>query len=69
MDTVVATPCPKCGAIGWLFPCTECNYRRSRTEDCTYCAAHKPGEMMPPHDASSRCESGKRNHCTCDTCF
>ena len=48
---------------------TEPPRRRSRVEDCTYCAAHKPGEMMPPHDASPRCESGKRNHCTCDTCF
>ncbi len=23
----------------------------------------------PSHDASERCESGKRNHCSCDTCF
>lgn len=23
----------------------------------------------PRHDASSRCESGGRNHCTCDVCF
>jgi hypothetical protein len=36
---------------------------------CVTCAQHMPGEMMPPHDASPRCESGKRNHCTCDTCF
>lgn len=25
--------------------------------------------FAPRHQASSRCESGKRNHCTCDTCF
>ncbi len=23
----------------------------------------------PSHKAKDRCESGKRNHCTCDTCF
>ena len=22
-----------------------------------------------PHNASSQCRSGRRNHCTCDTCF
>lgn len=36
---------------------------------CTYCDKHKPGEMMPSHDPSERCESGKRPHCTCDACF
>lgn len=25
--------------------------------------------FAPRHKASSRCESGKNNHCTCDTCF
>lgn len=25
--------------------------------------------FAPNHTASSRCESGKRSHCTCDTCF
>lgn len=45
--------------------------RRSRAPEgeCAYCDAHHPSEMMPHHDASPRCESGKRNHCTCDTCF
>jgi hypothetical protein len=23
----------------------------------------------PSHDASTRCQSGRRSHCTCDTCF
>lgn len=23
----------------------------------------------PRHEASTRCESGRRNHCSCDTCF
>ena len=42
---------------------------RDRDPDCSYCAKFKPGAMMPPHDASPNCESGRRNHCTCDTCF
>jgi hypothetical protein len=25
--------------------------------------------FAPRHTASQRCESGKRPHCTCDTCF
>ena len=25
--------------------------------------------FAPRHQASRRCESGKRAHCTCDTCF
>jgi hypothetical protein len=37
-------------------------------EGCTYCEQHWPG-MMPSHTASPRCQSGRRNHCTCDTCF
>ena len=32
-----------------------------------------PGEWRPPfgprHKAGNFCQSGKRNHCTCDTCF
>lgn len=36
---------------------------------CQTCARLAKGEMCPPHDASPRCESGKRNHCSCDTCF
>ena len=23
----------------------------------------------PPHNASKRCESGSKNHCSCDICF
>lgn len=30
----------------------------------------RPSEVhMPPHRASRRCESGKRAHCTCGTCW
>lgn len=36
---------------------------------CRTCEALARGEMCPPHDASPRCESGKRNHCSCDICF
>ena len=44
--------------------------RRIRfTVGCAYCKAHASDAMMPHHDASPRCESGKHNHCTCDTCF
>lgn len=37
--------------------------------ECRTCDEHKPGDITPPHDASARCESGKRPHCTCDMCF
>lgn len=35
------------------------------------CVAAREGRrvMGPPHYASSNCESGKRSHCSCDTCF
>jgi hypothetical protein len=37
--------------------------------ECAYCDAHRDDPMMPSHTPSERCESGKRPHCTCDTCF
>lgn len=37
--------------------------------ECEYCDKHAKSSMMPPHDASKNCESGKRPHCTCDVCF
>lgn len=39
--------------------------------ECAYCdSLRATGETFHPrHDASARCESGGRNHCTCDTCF
>lgn len=42
--------------------------RRREIEACAFCQENK-GKMHPPHFASPRCESGKRNHCTCDVCF
>ena len=35
---------------------------------CKTCSQLAKGEMCPPHDASPRCLSGKRNHCSCDIC-
>ncbi len=42
--------------------------RRREIEACAFCRENK-GKMAPRHFASPRCESGKRNHCTCDVCF
>lgn len=44
--------------------------RRIVTEQaCRTCAELAQGGFGPSHDASPRCESGKRPHCTCDICF
>jgi hypothetical protein len=43
--------------------------RHSWRPDCDYCARETPGGFFPSHDASPRCESGHRDHCSCDTCF
>lgn len=47
--------------------------RRSRAPEgeCKYCdeLRAKDVHFAPPHDASPNCQSGKHNHCTCDTCF
>lgn len=37
----------------------------SDCQQCVYANAHGG----PSHYASPRCRSGKRPHCTCDTCF
>jgi hypothetical protein len=37
--------------------------------DCGYCQHEMESDFFPYHDASNFCESGKHNHCTCDTCF
>ena len=36
--------------------------------ECQSCD-RETSDFHPSHDASERCESGKHNHCTCDTCF
>lgn len=43
--------------------------REKEIEECKYCQENKNSYMFPNHFASNRCESGKRNHCTCDVCF
>ena len=47
---------------------TEQREREWEIAACTFCQSFK-GKMHPPHFASPNCESGKRNHCTCDICF
>jgi hypothetical protein len=37
--------------------------------ECNYCVSHYRDSMAPSHYASSRCESGGHDHCTCDICF
>lgn len=37
--------------------------------ECKYCDDSRTDQMMPYHDASRNCESGKHHHCTCDTCY
>jgi hypothetical protein len=39
--------------------------------ECVVCDRMRAnGETFHPrHNASQYCESGRRNHCTCDTCF
>ena len=39
--------------------------------DCPTCQKELKANntFFPPHRASSRCQSGGHNHCTCDTCF
>ena len=46
--------------------CPEC--ANQEKEGCTYCE-ETAGKFAPRHKASERCESGKRNHCSCDICF
>lgn len=54
-------------------PQPDCGERHRRRivmeEGCETCAELARGSWGPSHDASPRCESGKRPHCTCDICF
>lgn len=43
--------------------------RRKIEEACSTCQEYKRHGFGPSHFASSNCQSGKHNHCTCDTCF
>lgn len=37
--------------------------------DCEYCLTQSVFKGGPSHVGSSYCRSGKRPHCTCDSCF
>lgn len=43
----------------------------ARWPDCDECqrGLARDDRMLPMHTASEACESGKRAHCTCDTCY
>lgn len=41
--------------------------RRHKVDDCAYC--QRAEKYHPYHDPSPACKSGRREHCTCDTCF
>ena len=45
--------------------------RRAPVGDCSLCdrARETGDDMMPSHTAKASCQSGHRNHCTCDTCY
>ena len=44
--------------------------RQEEIANCKYCQEIKAsGGFGPPHFASPNCQSGRRNHCSCDTCF
>lgn len=47
-------------------PCRDRLPREEKVEGCWVCDV--PG-MKPPHDASGRCESGAKQHCSCEICF
>ena len=56
--------CPRCGAERTVVA----SGRRHDVPGCPRCD-REPTVYHPSHDASSRCESGGREHCSCDVCF
>lgn len=66
-------------ARGMKFRCWVPKSEVSRIErrhqcdpgECTYCDRERArgNTYHPSHDASSRCQSGKHNHCSCGACF
>lgn len=81
----VAGFCAPCGALdfqrrtGYVPETREQKIARGEREgwlvsDCLGCkeryeAKDPTSVFVPNHQASTRCESGRRPHCTCDTCF
>lgn len=51
------------GAVKSLFLAFRC----AESPDCQYRTARYG--FAPSHEASQYCMSGRRSHCTCDTCF
>ena len=51
----------------------QCGFsiRPRYAEGCETCEGYKERGLTTheSHYASPRCQSGHRNHCTCDTCF
>lgn len=39
--------------------------------ECVYCDKERKrrNDFHPSHQPMGSCQSGGRNHCTCDTCF
>lgn len=69
----VIVMCPSCGealTVGNIYAddLSRCSNCIDEMTNCSYCQEMK-GKMHPSHFASFNCESGKRNHCTCDACF
>ena len=52
------TPCPQCGAFGWVFPCSECGYEpipnESTVRAAAIVAADKGSEAPPMPDMQRR---------------
>lgn len=57
--------------VGMSFQPIGSRRHKADPGECKFCDEEraKNSDFHPPHDASDRCESGKHNHCTCDTCF
>jgi DnaJ-class molecular chaperone len=68
---VVSAPtCDECGGTGEASPVAVAalwDDIAKSLEPCPTCAT--ADAMTPRHDASPRCESGGRPHCTCDRCY
>jgi len=50
---------------------TDKRRHKAPVGECAYCDRERKAgtDFHPSHDASSGCQSGKRPHCTCDSCF
>jgi len=62
---IVSRPKPYGQPIDYIF------IKQMPLGECKYCDIMRLDqiEFHPSHTAKWYCESGKYNHCTCDTCF